>query len=72
MAEHGRTLIFTAIDESQPGQKVRQTFERFWPAEEHPQDYYNRNPAAGYCQVVIAGKLAKFRQEWTERLRAAT
>lgn len=44
---------------------------RFWPAEAYHQDYFARNPDAGYCAVVIAPKLAKFRKGF-DRLRAAT
>jgi peptide-methionine (S)-S-oxide reductase len=33
----------------------------FYPAEAYHQDYYRRNPGQGYCQVVIAPKLAKLR-----------
>jgi peptide-methionine (S)-S-oxide reductase len=33
--------------------------ERFWPAEEHHQDYFANNPYAPYCQAVIAPKLRK-------------
>jgi peptide-methionine (S)-S-oxide reductase len=43
--------------------------ERFYPAEDYHQDYFRRNPAQGYCQLVIAPKLAKFRQEFADRLR---
>lgn len=42
----------------------------FYEAEEYHQDYYARNPGAGYCRVVIAPKLAKLRQRWAERLKA--
>jgi peptide-methionine (S)-S-oxide reductase len=31
----------------------------FYPAEEYHQDYYDRNPYAGYCAVVISPKLKK-------------
>lgn len=41
----------------------------FYPAEEYHYDYYVRNPRQGYCQVVIAPKLAKFRQRYADRLR---
>jgi predicted choloylglycine hydrolase len=34
MAEHGRKLTFTAINEPELGEKMRQLFERFWPAYE--------------------------------------
>jgi len=35
--------------------------ERFYPAEEYHQDYFRRNPHAGYCQVVIRPKITKLR-----------
>ncbi len=31
----------------------------FFPAEEYHQDYYDKNPYAGYCQAVIDPKLKK-------------
>lgn len=36
----------------------------FWPAEAYHQDYFARNPGQGYCQVVVAPKVAKFRQKF--------
>jgi peptide-methionine (S)-S-oxide reductase len=45
-------------------------FEAFYPAEEYHQDYFRKNPAQGYCRVVIAPKLAKFRQRFAGRRRA--
>lgn len=35
----------------------------FWPAEEYHQDYYKKNPTAGYCRVVIKPKLDKLRKD---------
>jgi peptide-methionine (S)-S-oxide reductase len=43
---------------------------RFWPAEPYHQDYFAQNPGQGYCRVVVAPKVAKFRAKWQERLRA--
>src|SRR5690606_7714457 len=40
----------------------------FWPAESYHHNYYARNPGQGYCQVVIAPKLAKFRKRYAELL----
>lgn len=37
---------------------------KFYPAEDYHQDYFRRNPHQGYCQVVIAPKLAKVRQRY--------
>jgi peptide-methionine (S)-S-oxide reductase len=45
-------------------------FHEFFPAEAYHQGYYRRNPAQGYCRVVIAPKLAKFRAKWAPRLKA--
>jgi peptide-methionine (S)-S-oxide reductase len=45
-------------------------FTRFYPAEAYHDDYFRRNPYQGYCQVVIAPKVAKFRKQHMERLRA--
>ena len=44
--------------------------ERFWPAEDYHQNYWANNPNQGYCLVVIAPKVAKFRKQHMERLTA--
>ena len=41
----------------------------FYPAEEYHRDYYRRNPASGYCQAIIAPKVAKFRKQFAGRLK---
>jgi peptide-methionine (S)-S-oxide reductase len=43
----------------------------FYPAELNHQQYYQRNPDAGYCQFVIAPKVARLRQKFAHRLRPA-
>jgi len=43
-------------------------FTTFYPAEEYHHAYYQRNPEQGYCQAVIAPKLAKFRKAHAARL----
>ncbi|XWX03676.1 peptide-methionine (S)-S-oxide reductase MsrA [Aggregatilineales bacterium SYSU G02658] len=42
----------------------------FYMAEDYHQEYFKNNPHAGYCQVVIAPKVAKFRQKFLEQLKA--
>lgn len=44
-------------------------FDKFWPADEYMQDYYDKNPQAGYCQVVIDPKIQKLRQKFAQRLK---
>lgn len=43
----------------------------FYPAESYHQEYFARNPYQGYCQVVIAPKVAKFRQKYLANLKRA-
>jgi len=45
-------------------------FDQFYPAEDYHQEYFARNPGQGYCRVVIAPKVAKFRKLYLERLKA--
>ena len=33
--------------------------KEFYPAEEYHQDYFRKNPHAGYCQYVVRGKVDK-------------
>ncbi len=44
--------------------------EAFYPAEDYHQEYFARNPNQGYCRVVIAPKVAKFRKQFLEQLKA--
>lgn len=41
----------------------------FYKAENYHQEYYRRNARQPYCQVVIAPKVAKFRQKYLARLK---
>lgn len=45
--------------------------ETFYPAEAYHDHYFAQNPGAGYCRVVVAPKVAKFRKAFHERLKAA-
>lgn len=45
-------------------------FSEFFPAGEYHRDYYRRNPNQGYCRVVIAPKVAKFRQKYLANLKS--
>lgn len=42
--------------------------DTFWPAEDFHQDYFNKNPEQGYCQIIINPKLAKFKQKFAHLL----
>ena len=38
--------------------------ESFYPAEESHQDYFNKNPQQTYCQIVIAPKIEKIKNNF--------
>jgi peptide-methionine (S)-S-oxide reductase len=42
---------------------------KFYIAEDYHQDYFARNPYQGYCQAVVAPKVAKFRKQFVARLK---
>jgi peptide-methionine (S)-S-oxide reductase len=42
----------------------------FYPAEEYHHNYFAENPGQGYCQMVIAPKVVKFRKQFQARLKA--
>ena len=44
-------------------------FTNYFPAEDYHQNYYRDNPGQPYCQIVIAPKVAKFRQKYLQKLR---
>jgi peptide-methionine (S)-S-oxide reductase len=43
----------------------------FYRAEPEHDQYFARNPETGYCQAVVAPKVAKLRKAFAERLRKA-
>ena len=43
--------------------------EKFYPAEDYHQNYYNNNSYAGYCQIVINPKISKLKKQYADRLK---
>lgn len=41
----------------------------FYVAEEYHQDYFRKNPGAGYCQAVVRPKVLKFEKEFKDQLK---
>ena len=54
-----------------PGKIVTQVepLEVFYPAEAYHQNYFANNPNQGYCQFVVAPKVAKARHKFISRLK---
>jgi peptide-methionine (S)-S-oxide reductase len=42
----------------------------FYPAEDYHHDYYASNSQQGYCQMVIAPKVVKFRKQFQAKLKS--
>jgi len=41
----------------------------FYTAEEYHQDYFRRNPTAGYCQAVVRPKVMKFQKQFKDQVK---
>jgi peptide-methionine (S)-S-oxide reductase len=65
--------IKNALDESGAYQSPIVTeivaASKFFPAEDYHQDYFLKNPDAGYCQFAIRPKLDKFKKVFSESLK---
>ncbi|RNA01551.1 peptide-methionine (S)-S-oxide reductase, partial [Brachionus plicatilis] len=70
-----KTLAQKLIDELNASGKLKSKvvtevtkFEKFFPAEDYHQDYFNRNPGQGYCAAVVRPKVEKFLKTYKEYL----
>lgn len=74
-SEDQKRAIDTSIEEtakklwSKPIVTEIKPLDIFWPAENFHQDYFNKNPEQGYCQIIINPKLAKFKEKFTSLLK---
>jgi peptide-methionine (S)-S-oxide reductase len=44
-------------------------FEKFYPAENYHQEYYDKNPNQSYCAFVITPKIEKFEKIFKDKLK---
>jgi peptide-methionine (S)-S-oxide reductase len=44
-------------------------YSNYYAAEDYHQEYFRRNPNQGYCAVVVAPKVAKFRAKYFKQLK---
>ena len=58
-AEKSRALAQKAF--SEPITTEIAPLRRFWPAEDHHQDYFEKHPDEGYCTFVIRPKVEKLK-----------
>jgi peptide-methionine (S)-S-oxide reductase len=60
-------------DSTSEGDPIVTTVEpltKFYSAEDYHQDYFQNNPQAGYCQIVIAPKLHKAQDKFAQLLKS--
>lgn len=57
IAERSREAVAATL--KKPVVTEIEQLEKFYEAESYHQDYFEKNPAAGYCRVVIQPKLKK-------------
>lgn len=58
-----RVIARLAKDYDRPIVTEVKELERFYPAEDYHQRYYEKNPRQPYCRAVISPKLAKLRKK---------
>ena len=58
--QFGRARIVTDVEPT----------KKFWEAEEYHQDYFAKNPFAGYCQAVVRGKVDKVNEEFADKVKS--
>lgn len=44
-------------------------YTKFYPADAHHQDYYNKNPSQPYCQYVIKPEMERFKKVFKAKLK---
>src|SRR5213594_3455780 len=68
--QYRSAIFYNSPDQEKTARQVM-ALQPFYRAEEYHQDYFRKNPTAGYCRVVIAPKVSKFRKQFAARLKTA-
>lgn len=71
IAEHSIANVATKVW-SDPIVTELEALDVFYAAELYHQNYFNNNPANGYCSVVVGPKVAKVKKKYAHRLKKAT
>jgi peptide-methionine (S)-S-oxide reductase len=69
-----RSVADDVIREAQAHYKNRIVTEvteagQYWRAEDYHQEYFRHNPEQGYCMIIVAPKVAKFRKTFAAKRR---
>lgn len=63
--------VLAEVDAATGGRTVTELepVRNYWPAEGYHQHYFARNPGQGYCAVVVAPKVDKFRHSFVRLMK---
>lgn len=79
--QYRSAIFFTNEEQKIIAERIKSDFQQYFDdeivteitaesnyheAEEYHHDYFNLNPRNGYCQMVVAPKLSKVRQKFTD------
>jgi len=70
--EVAETYIKKLNESGEFGDPIVTTLEsatEFFTAEEYHQDYFRKNPNAGYCQAVVKNKVRKFQRTFGDKIK---
>jgi peptide-methionine (S)-S-oxide reductase len=64
--------VLAEANEAHRGRVVTElkTLDNYWRAEDYHQHYFANHPGQGYCAVVVAPKVEKFRRTFKSRVRS--
>jgi peptide-methionine (S)-S-oxide reductase len=65
-----QTLTQLQANYGQPIITEVEALQHYWPAEDYHQDYFLNNPHQGYCAFVVAPKVGKLEQHFSQWLKA--
>jgi peptide-methionine (S)-S-oxide reductase len=65
-----QTLTQLQANYGQPIVTEVEALQHYWPAEDYHQDYFLNNPNQGYCAFVVAPKVVKLEQHFSQWLKA--
>lgn len=71
MAEAEKIIRELSTDKTFPDPIITQVVPagEFYMAERYHQEYFENNPNQPYCRFVVAPKVSKFREKFTQRLK---
>ncbi len=64
--------VLAQVNELNRGRVVTEVMpvDNYWRAEDYHQHYFANHPGQGYCAMVVAPKVEKFRRTFRERVKA--